>query len=137
MKKNEFSNEILMDAVKQSFVKLSPRVQIKNPVMLVVYLGAILTTTLYFLAFAGIKDENQGYTLAIALILWFTVLFANFAEAIAEGRGRAQANSLRSARKDVKARKLKSQDSLDDFEEVLSNTLKSGDLVYVKVDEQI
>src|SRR5690242_15034943 len=118
MKKNEFNNEIMIDAVKQSFAKLSPRIQIKNPVMLVVYLGAILTTALYVLAFAGIKDESQGYTLAISLILWFTVLFANFAEAIAEGRGRAQANSLRSARKDVKARKLKSSDNLDEFEEV-------------------
>ena len=137
MKKNEFSNEIMIDAVKQSFIKLSPRIQIRNPVMLVVYLGAILTTALYVLAFAGIKDENQGYTLAIALILWLTVLFANYAEAIAEGRGRAQANSLRSARKDVKARKLKSSDNLDDFEEVLSNSLKAGDIVYVKVNEQV
>lgn len=137
MKKDDLNNRIFADAIKQSFVKLSPRIQVKNPVMLVVYLGALLTTALYLLAFAGIKDESQGYTLAIALILWFTVLFANFAEAIAEGRGRAQANSLRSARKDVKARRLKSQDNLDDFEEVFSNSLKVGDIVYVKTNEQI
>jgi K+-transporting ATPase ATPase B chain len=136
--KNELRNNgILLDAVKQSFVKLSPSIQIKNPVMLVVYIGAIMTTVLYLLAFAGIKDESQGYTLAIALILWFTVLFANFAEAIAEGRGRAQANSLRSARKDVKARKLKTPSNIDDFSEVLSSTLKAGDIVYVKANEQI
>lgn len=137
MKKNEFENTIILDAVKQSFVKLSPRIQVKNPVMLVVYIGAILTTVLYFLAFAGIRDEKPGYTLAIAVILWLTVLFANFAEAIAEGRGRAQANSLRSARKDVKARKLRSPDNTEDYTEVFSSTLKAGDLVYVKANEQI
>ena len=137
MRKNEFDNKIILDAVKQSFVKLSPRIQVKNPVMLVVYIGAILTTMLYFLAFAGIRDEKPGYTLAIAVILWLTVLFANFAEAIAEGRGRAQANSLRSARKDVKARKLRSPDNVEDYTEVFSSTLKAGDIVYVKANEQI
>lgn len=137
MKNNNSNNGIFVDALKQSFFKLSPKVQIKNPVMLVVYIGAILTTVLFFLAFAGIKDENAGYTLTIALILWFTVLFANFAEAIAEGRGRAQANSLRSARKDVKAKKLKSANKTDDYTEVLSNTLKKGDIVYVTAGEQI
>jgi K+-transporting ATPase ATPase B chain len=137
MKKNEFDNKIILDAVKQSFAKLSPRVQVKNPVMLVVYIGAVLTTALYFLAFAGIRDERPGYTVAIAAILWITVLFANFAEAIAEGRGRAQANSLRSARKDVKARKLRSSDNVEDFTEVFSSTLKVGDILYVKANEQI
>jgi len=128
---------ILKDAIGQSFKKLSPRVQVKNPVMLVVYVGAIITTILFLLTFVGIKDESQGYTLAIALILWFTVLFANFAEAIAEGRGRAQANSLRSARKDVKARKLKSSANLEEYEEVFSSDLRKGNIIYVKVDEQI
>lgn len=137
MREDEFNNNILTDSIKQSFAKLTPRIQVKNPVMLVVYIGAILTTALYFLAFAGIKDETQGYTLAITLILWFTVLFANFAEAVAEGRGRAQANSLRSARKDVKARRLKSPDHPEEFDEVFSSELKVGDIVYVKVDEQI
>ncbi len=126
-----------MDAIKQSFVKLSPRIQMKNPVMLVVYIGSIMTTGLYILNFFGISDENASYTLAIALILWFTVLFANFAEAIAEGRGRAQANSLRSARKDVKAKKLKLQDNHDDYIEVLSNMLKRGDFFYVVAGDQI
>ncbi len=134
-KKNR--NEIWMDAIKQSFVKLSPRIQMKNPVMLVVYIGSIMTTGLYILNFFGISDENASYTLAIALILWFTVLFANFAEAIAEGRGRAQANSLRSARKDVKAKKLKLQDNHDDYIEVLSNMLKRGDFFYVVAGDQI
>ncbi|WAJ26051.1 potassium-transporting ATPase subunit KdpB [Lacrimispora xylanolytica] len=128
---------IFADAIRQSFKKLSPRVQVKNPVMLVVYLGAIMTSGFYVLSFFGISDERAGYTLSISLILWFTVLFANFAESIAEGRGRAQAASLRSARKDVKARKLKNAADLSDYTEVLSNTLKKGDIVYVKGNEQI
>ena len=92
---------LMADALRQSLVKLAPRTQVRNPVMLVVYIGAILTTVLYCLSFLGLRDENAGYTLAIALILWFTVLFANFAEAIAEGRGRAQADTLRKARTDT------------------------------------
>src|SRR5665647_2764738 len=128
---------ILKDAIGQSFKKLSPRVQVKNPVMLVVYVGAIITTILFLLTFVGIKDESHGYTLAIALILWFTLLFVNFAVAIAEGRARAQANSLRSARKDVKARKLKSSANLEEYEEVFSSDLRKGNIIYVKVDEQI
>ncbi len=137
MKNANSKRDIWGDAVRQSFVKLSPKVQIKNPVMFVVFIGAILTTALFFLSFAGIKDENAIYTLAIALILWFTVLFANFAEAIAEGRGRAQADSLRGARKDVKAKKLKSAQNTKDFVEVVSNSLKKGDIVYVVAGEQI
>jgi len=128
---------VYMDAVKQSFMKLSPKIQIKNPVMFVVYIGAFLSSVLWLLAFAGIRDESAGYTSAIALILWFTVLFANFAEAIAEGRGRAQADTLRKSRKDVKTRKLKSTLNTESFDEVLSNSLKKGDIVYVKVSEQI
>lgn len=133
----ESKKSIFADAIRQSFKKLSPRVQVKNPVMLVVYLGAIMTSGFYVLSFFGISDERAGYTISISLILWFTVLFANFAESIAEGRGRAQAASLRSARKDVKARKLKNAADLSDYTEVLSNTLKKGDIVYVKGNEQI
>ena len=93
------NKNIISDSIRQSFVKLVPRTQVKNPVMFVVYIGAIMTTILYFLSFAGIRDEkNAGYVLACAIILWLTVLFANFAEAIAEGRGRAQA--LHSARRE-------------------------------------
>ncbi|WP_026394148.1 potassium-transporting ATPase subunit KdpB [Acetobacterium malicum] len=137
MENNELNKNILIDAIRQSFTKLSPRVQLKNPVMFVVFVGAIMTTALYLLSFAQINDEGAGYTLAIALILWFTVLFANFAEAIAEGRGRAQADSLRSARKDVKARKLKSSADVAVYTEVPSSSLKKGDIVYVKSGEQI
>ncbi|EAC7994033.1 potassium-transporting ATPase subunit KdpB [Listeria monocytogenes] len=128
---------IWKDALIQSTKKLSPKLQVKNPVMLLVYVGAILATSLYFLGFFGISDEKSGYTLAIALILWFTVLFANFAEAIAEGRGRAQADSLKMARKDVLARKLKNIDDKTDVSEIASNVLKKGDIVYVLANEQI
>ncbi|EAG1935357.1 potassium-transporting ATPase subunit KdpB [Listeria monocytogenes] len=128
---------IWKDALIQSTKKLSPKLQVQNPVMLLVYVGAILATSLYFLGFFGISDEKSGYTLAIALILWFTVLFANFAEAIAEGRGRAQADSLKMARKDVLARKLKNIDDKTDVIEIASNDLKKGDIVYVLANEQI
>ncbi|EFR8993728.1 potassium-transporting ATPase subunit KdpB [Listeria monocytogenes] len=128
---------IWKDALIQSTKKLSPKLQVKNPVMLLVYVGAILATSLYFLGFFGISDEKSGYTLAIALVLWFTVLFANFAEAIAEGRGRAQADSLKMARKDVLARKLKNIDDKTDVIEIASNDLKKGDIVYVLANEQI
>ncbi|EAC3331579.1 K(+)-transporting ATPase subunit B [Listeria monocytogenes] len=128
---------IWKDALIQSTKKLSPKLQVKNPVMLLVYVGTILATSLYFLGFFGISDEKSGYTLAIALILWFTVLFANFAEAIAEGRGRAQADSLKMARKDVLARKLKNIDDKTDVIEIASNDLKKGDIVYVLANEQI
>ncbi|MBF2681151.1 potassium-transporting ATPase subunit KdpB [Listeria innocua] len=130
-------NGIWKDALIQSMKKLSPKLQVKNPVMLLVYVGAILATSLYFLGFFGISDEKAGYTLAIALILWFTVLFANFAEAIAEGRGRAQADSLKMARKDVLARKLKNLEDKSDVIEVASNDLEKGDIVYVLANEQI
>ncbi|MCL2320625.1 MAG: potassium-transporting ATPase subunit KdpB, partial [Oscillospiraceae bacterium] len=131
------NNSILMDSLSQSFKKLSPKVQVKNPVMFVVYIGAIMTTFLYIISFFGIMDEAPVYIIVIGIILWFTVLFANFAESIAEGRGRAQADSLRSARKDVKAKKLKSMNNVEDYTEVLSSNLKKGDIVYVKAGEQI
>lgn len=79
-------------AIKDSFIKLNPKTQVKNPVMLLVYISAILTTGLWIVSLFGLKDASSGYTFAIAVILWFTVLFANFAEAIAEGRGKAQAD---------------------------------------------
>jgi len=131
------NNKQIKGALKQSFLKLSPKIQIKNPVMLVVYIGAIITTALYVCSFFGLKDENSFYTLAIALILWFTALFANFAEAIAESRGRAQADSLRGARKDIKAKKLKSAGDPGNYVETLSSALKKGDIVYVSAGEQI
>jgi len=128
---------VLADSLHQSMLKLSPRIQIRNPVMFSVYVGAIFTTGLYLVSFAGIRDEGAGYTLAITLILWFTVLFANFAEAIAEGRGRAQADSLRKARKDIRTKKLMNAADTSHFEEVFSKSLRKGDVVYVQSGEQV
>lgn len=137
LNKNKNKNKILYDTIKQSFVKLSPKDQIKNPVMFVVYLAAIVTTILYLLNFLGIQDTNRGYILTITLILWFTLLFANFAEAVAEGRGRAQADTLRSARRDVKTKKLKSVTNHAEFTEIFSSALKKGDIFLVEAGEQI
>lgn len=113
--------KIVLDATLQSLVKLNPKTQIKNPVMFVVYLGAMFTTILFFLSLGGIKDGGSWYIFAISMILWFTTLFGNFAEAIAEGRGRAQAESLKKARKDVTARKLKAADYESEYTEVKSS----------------
>lgn len=93
MEINVKDKKILLHALKDSFMKLSPKTQIGNPVMFLVYISAILTSFLFLLSCFGIKDASSGYILGIAVILWFTVLFANFAEAIAEGRGKAQADS--------------------------------------------
>ena len=84
-------------AVRDAFAKLSPREQAKNPVMLMVYLSAVLTFVLFILSLFGIADTYPAFTLAVSIILWLTVLFANFAEALAEGRGKAQADALRAA----------------------------------------
>ena len=131
------NKKIIVDATVQSLVKLNPKVQIKNPVMFVVYLGAVFTTVLFFLSLGGIKDSSSGYILAVSVILWFTSLFGNFAEAIAEGRGRAQAESLKRARRDVIARKLVSADLESEYTEVKSSELKPSDIVLVKAGEQI
>ena len=90
----------------EAFRKLAPRVQLKNPVMFVVYLGSIVTTVLWLQALAGTGDAPAGFIFAVACWLWFTVLFANAAEALAEGRGKAQADALRAARKRVYAKVL-------------------------------
>lgn len=129
---------MVMRAIKDSFIKLKPKIQAGNPVMLLVYLSAIMTTGLWLVSlFFGIGDAPTGYTCAIAVILWFTVLFANFAEAIAEGRGKAQADSLRKAKKDVDAYKISSPHKKDQGTIVSSVSLKKGDYVLVKAGEQI
>ena len=113
------------------------KTQAQNPVMLLVYISAILTTGLWIISLFGFKDTSSGYTLAIAIILWFTCIFANFAEAIAEGRGKAQADSLRASKKDVEAHKIPSADRKEQITNVSSDTLKKGDIVIVKAGEQI
>lgn len=130
--------KMVMRAIKDSFRKLKPKTQIENPVMFLVYISGILTTVLWLVSLvSGVGDADTGYTFAIALILWFTVLFANFAEAIAEGRGKAQADSLRKAKKDVEANKIPAPDKRDNIEVISSAKLKKGDYVLVKAGEQI
>lgn len=136
--KNAFAGKKMIGrAIRDSFAKLAPRTQAKNPVMLLVYISAILTTGLWVVSLFGLKDASSGFTFAIAVILWFTVLFANFAEAIAEGRGKAQADSLRAAKRDVEAHKIPCAAQKDDVTAVPSASLKKGDIVIVKAGEQI
>ncbi|MEG1912321.1 MAG: potassium-transporting ATPase subunit KdpB [Cloacibacillus sp.] len=124
-------------AVKDSFAKLSPATQAQNPVMLLVYISAAITTALFVLGLFGVKDAPVGFTGGIAVILWLTVLFANFAEAIAEGRGKAQADSLRSSRRDVPAHKLGDPKRRDSAVEVPSSSLRRGEVFAVYAGEQI
>lgn len=132
-----FDKNMFGRAIKDSFIKLNPKTQVGNPVMFLVFVSAILTSVLWLASLFGMKDTPSGYTLAIAVILWFTVLFANFAEAIAEGRGKAQADSLRASRKDVDAYKIPSAGKKDSVTVVPSAILKKGEFVIVKAGEQI
>ncbi len=123
--KTDYS-QLIPAAIRDSFLKLDPREQVKNPVMLVVFLGAIWTTVTLFTSFSG-------FNLQIAIWLWFTVLFANFAEAMAEGRGKAQANALRQARTQTMARRLRNGVE----ERVASTELRKGDLVVCEANDPI
>ncbi|WP_373921758.1 potassium-transporting ATPase subunit KdpB [Undibacterium cyanobacteriorum] len=100
------SSEILLPALKAAFRKLHPRTQLRNPVMLIVYVGSVFTTALALQALISKSEAPAPFIIAISLWLWFTVLFANFAEALAEGRSKAQAAALREAKQDVRAKKL-------------------------------
>ena len=101
-----FEPGFVKPAIWEAFKRLAPQAQWKNPVMFVCYIGAIITTGLGVQAVVSTGEAPAGYILHVSLWLWFTVLFANFAEAIAEGRGKAQAAALRSARRDIMAKKL-------------------------------
>ena len=128
---------LIKPAIVDAFRKLAPRTQLRNPVMFCVYLGSILTTILWVAALIGQADAPADFILAIALWLWFTVLFANFAEAIAEGRSKAQAASLRSAKHDVMAKKLDEPHSKAPSRIVASTTLLKGDVVIVEAGDTI
>lgn len=125
-----------MENVILALKKLSPAVQVKNPVMFVVYIGAILLTLLFGTSFVGVNPGNHWYTFSIAAILWLTVIFANYADAIAEGRGRAQADSLKKSKKDVLAHRLTDSNGTATTE-VSSSALVPGDYVLVSAGEQI
>ncbi|MFO0584106.1 MAG: potassium-transporting ATPase subunit KdpB [Anaeromyxobacter sp.] len=124
---------IVRAAIRAAFLKLDPRHMVRNPVMFTVEVGSLFTTALWVHAFrTGAGDAPAGFILAVSLWLWFTVLFANFAEAIAEGRGKAQAETLRRARRDVVAVRLASPDRGAAREEVLAARLSAGDHVWVE-----
>ena len=132
-----FDIPILRRAILDSFLKLDPRTQIRNPVMFVVFIGSILTTGLFVQALFGHGEAGPGFILAISLWLWFTVLFANFAEAMAEGRGKAQADTLRKARKDTPARKLAEPRVGAKETTVSAATLRKGDIVICAAGDHI
>jgi K+-transporting ATPase ATPase B chain len=132
-----FDPPIVRRAVADALRKLDPRVQVRNPVMFVVLIGAVLTSTLCIQALAGQGEAPASFIFAIAAWLWFTVLFANFAEAMAEGRGKAQANTLRKARAEVTAKKLAEPRYGAHYQPVSSGTLRAGDMVLVEAGDTI
>ncbi len=125
------SRELLIPAIRDAFRKMSPRQQFRNPVMFVVFVSSLFTTGLWMQALEGHGEAPAPFILSISLWLWFTLLFANFAEAIAEGRGKAQAASLRGARRDVVANKIPSPDRRDAITVGAAHDLRKGDLVIV------
>lgn len=147
-----FDPQIVRRAAIDSLGKFDPRHQIRNPVMFVVEVGSLLTTLLFVQALIGQGEAPAGFIFAISAWLWFTVFFANFAEAMAEGRGKAQADALRKARRDIAAKKLTKDErrttnadapssdlrpSSDKYTEVSASQLRKGDLVLVEAGDHI
>lgn len=128
------TKEILFDSIKGAFIKLNPLYMIKNPVMFVVEIGFLITTILSFVPDLFGDDSLRAYNIIVSIVLFVTVLFANFAEAVAEGRGKAQAASLKKTQKDTQARLL---DTNGNETRVSSNVLKKGDIVIVSAGELI
>jgi len=133
---NVFDLRLVAGAVGASFQKLDPRVQLRNPVMFAVYLGSILTTVLWIHSLSATAEESSWFIFGVTIWLWFTVLFANFAEAIAEGHGKAQAATLRKTRHDVRAcRVINTNGSGGEW--VSASMLRSGDLIMVRANEVV
>jgi K+-transporting ATPase ATPase B chain len=132
-----FDSSLVGPAVKDSFRKLSPKVQIRNPVMFVVYIGSILTTILFLHALSGRGEAPAGFIFAIAAWLWFTVLFANFAEALAEGRSKAQAASLRGLKQSITAKKMAVPQFGSPWNPTPASELRKGDYFLVEVGDVI
>ena len=132
-----FDPALVRPAILDAFMKLRPAVQWRNPVMFVVYIGSIMTTVLWVRALTAQGEEAPGFILMIALWLWFTVLFANFAEALAEGRSKAQAASLRGLKRETMARKLKSPQVDGGWDLVPATQLHKGDLFLVQSGDTI
>jgi K+-transporting ATPase ATPase B chain len=131
-----FHPPIVRRAVREAVYKLDPRHMLRNPVMFVVLIGSVLTTLILVRDVATGRGD-VGFTLQIALWLWFTVLFANFAEAVAEGRGKAQAEALRGTRLQTRAKRLKEAGNHLDFLSIFATELRRGDLVLVQASDLI
>ena len=127
-----FDSVLVKRAIGAAFTKLDPRHQLRNPVMFVVEVGSAFTTVLFFLALAGKLTESPWFILGVSVWLWFTLLFANFAEAMAEGRGKAQADTLRATRKDVLAKRLAEPHRDATVQPLSANALRKGDYVLVE-----
>ena len=132
-----FDLPIAWQAAIDSLKKLTPPRQVRNPVTFVVYVGSILTSLLGVQALAGRGEASAGFIFGVSLWLWFTVLFANFAEAMAEGRGKAQAASLRKARRDLHAKRLAHPKRTAKYETVLATSLRKGEAVLVEAGDFI
>ncbi|TAK64114.1 potassium-transporting ATPase subunit KdpB [Methylobacter sp.] len=126
------SRQVLLDALGDALCKLVPQQQWKNPVMFVVYIGSLLTTGLWLWALYSGGNASTGFMLAVTFWLWFTVLFANFAESVAEGRSKAQAASLRSAKRDIMAKKLDEPHYSLDYAKVTSASLRRGNILLIE-----
>jgi potassium-transporting ATPase ATP-binding subunit len=132
-----FDSELLGPAIADSFRKLSPAVQVRNPVMFVVYIGSLLTTVLFAQAVRGHGEAPAGFIFGITAWLWFTVLFANFAEALAERRSKAQAASLRGLKLSISAKKLKAVKYRTDWTATPAPQLRKGDFFLVETGDVI
>ena len=128
-----FDPKLFREAVLASFQKLSPRTQWRNPVMFVVYIGSILATIIFVQSLRGQGSDSAWFVGFVAIWLWFTVLFANFAEALAEGRSKAQAASLKSTKKNVLAKKLDQPSHQGKWFPTQSPDLRKGDIVLIEV----
>lgn len=135
--KSLFNLPIIKKALWDSIRKLSPLHQIKNPVMFVVEIGSILTTILFFHSLFSKGEASPGFILQISIWLWVTVLFANFAESMAEGRGKAQAEALRKTRRETMAKRLSHPDRNAETTPVSSSQIRKGDVVLVEAGEVI
>ena len=135
--KQTFDKNIIVQAIFDSFRKLAPQVQMHNPVMFVVYVGSILTTILLIHSLFGHGEARPSFIFGVCAWLWITVLFANFAEAVAEWRGKAQAEALRKTRQEVYAKRLHEPRPDSSFEMVSSSTLHKNDIILVKENEVI